>query len=80
MSDRIPTAYKQYVIAVLLADGWHDVHERSFMITYDDSMWRGLAELGKEPEPIFHFDNDDGTSTEGHLGSVLAVRWDEGEG
>lgn len=73
---------KGHVIAVLLADRWHQIAEHSFTITTQDGDWRGTNPLGGRGSVpntavanlCFCFATPDGSRIEGPLSSVLAVR------
>ena len=66
---------QKLVEAVLLADGWHEVWDRSFEITADDTAWRNTNDVVIQPGDVcFRFFIDGDHEIQGPLSSVLAVR------
>lgn len=75
MSLRIKT---EHINEVLLADGWHNVIEGSFILDSYEFMDRGDLVHGGGEAGIcatgFWFTEPNGLTTEGPLTSVIAVR------
>ena len=74
-----------YVRAVLLADGWHEVEEQSFYLDRFEFVWGVDAEgkanvmhaAGSDGISVMGFSlvDEDGTRIAGPLSSIIAVRY-----
>jgi len=66
------------VTAVLLADGWHDVVDKSFNLDAYEFMWDGRLVGSGSSATGYDFEEGNGSRLAGPLTAIIAVRYTKG--